>query len=55
MAQLILRNVCKRYQNKKKSAQEYAVHDFSLECKDGEFKYSFISLSISDPTENGVW
>lgn len=37
MAQLILRNVCKRYQNKKKSAQDYAVHNFSLECKDGEF------------------
>jgi len=37
MAQLTLKNVCKRYQNKKKNAQDYAVQNFSLNCKDGEF------------------
>ncbi|NLL37043.1 MAG: ABC transporter ATP-binding protein [Fretibacterium sp.] len=37
MAQLILKNVYKRYENKKKSAQDYAVKDFSLHCEHGEF------------------
>ena len=37
MAQLTLKNVCKRYQNKKKNAQDYAVQKFSLNCQDGEF------------------
>lgn len=39
MAKLTLKNVFKRYDNNKKSAvkNDFAVNDFSLECKDGEF------------------
>ncbi|GAB1399593.1 sn-glycerol-3-phosphate ABC transporter ATP-binding protein UgpC [Aminivibrio sp.] len=37
MARLTLKNVFKRYRNKKKEAADYAVNDFSLSCDDGEF------------------
>ena len=39
MAKLTLSHLYKRYENakKKKEENEYAVNDFSLECKDGEF------------------
>lgn len=41
MAKLELKNVFKRYENKKKKKNEplnsYAVNDFSLNCHDGEF------------------
>ena len=37
MARLVLKNVFKRYETKKKVANEYAVNDFSLSCEDGEF------------------
>ena len=37
MALLTLKNVYKRYKTKNKVANEYAVNDFSLSCKDGEF------------------
>ncbi len=37
MAQLTLKNVFKRYDNKKKGNLDYAVNDFSLACEDGEF------------------
>lgn len=37
MALLTLKNVFKRYKTKKKVMDEYAVNDFSLSCKDGEF------------------
>lgn len=40
MAKLILKNVYKRYDNNKKKNKkqnDYAVNDYSLECKDGEF------------------
>ena len=37
MARLTLKNVFKRYRNKKKEAADYAVNDFSLSCEDGEF------------------
>lgn len=39
MAKLTLRNLYKRYDNSKnaKGSNDFAVNDFSLECKDGEF------------------
>lgn len=40
MAQLTLKNVFKRYDNKKKKSKEkndFAVNSMSLECRDGEF------------------
>lgn len=38
MAKLLLKNLYKRYPNKRNKEQnDFAVNDFSLECKDGEF------------------
>lgn len=41
MAQLVLKNIYKRYDNKKskgkKEVNDFAVNNLSLECKDGEF------------------
>lgn len=39
MAKLIIKNLYKRYHNKKKGEQinDYAVNDLSINCKDGEF------------------
>jgi multiple sugar transport system ATP-binding protein len=38
MAKLVLKNLCKRYPNKRSKEQnDFAVNDFSLECNDGEF------------------
>jgi multiple sugar transport system ATP-binding protein len=39
VAKLVLKNVYKRYENtkKKKEKNDFAVNDFSLECRDGEF------------------
>ena len=40
MAKLIIRNLYKRYGNKKKRGEQpndFAVNDLSLKCEDGEF------------------
>ena len=39
MPDLILENLFKRYENKKKSkvVNDYAVNDLSLRCREGEF------------------